>query len=211
MDNNTLLDNSSPRVAEPTEELRSLLDEMVTVTRTRTSRLRTVPIAVSGFGAAVALGLAGTAAATVVMHYTNANVPDSTQAAQFSWTSAQGHACTVSVNVGPRPDSDPNYSSSQSAALIAAQDWMSSFAVSQINIPDAERTWLSSMHRSQTSYPNSVDGAWSVAELERKYTGDELEKYAVMDAATTDLANHLESSGYALRSLNSGFGAECDE
>jgi len=211
VDHNVLLDNSSPRVAEPTPELRSLLDEMVTVTRPRARRLRAVPVAASGFGAALALGVAGTAAAAVVMHYTNANVPDSTQTGQFSWTSAQGHACTLRVSVGPRADSDPNYSSSQSAALNAAQGWMNSFDVSRITIPEAERTWLNTMHRTQTGNPNSANGTWSVAELERTYAGDELERYAVMDAATTDLSSYLKASGYALRSLNSGVGTECDE
>jgi hypothetical protein len=211
VDPNTLLDNSSPRVAEMTPALRLLLDEMVTVNRSRRRRLRVVPLAASGLAAAAAPGVAGTVAAAIVMHYTNANVPDATESGHFSWTSAAGHACAVNVQVGPRPDSDPNYSDSQDAALSATHDWIASFDVSVIDIPRAETSWLRVMQRTQLGNPDSADGKWSAADLASRFTGDELEKYAVIDATTRYLSSYLESKGYTLQSLNSGVGAECDE
>ena len=210
MDPNTLLDNSSPRVAEMTPELHSLLDEMVTANRPQPRRLRAVPLAASGLVAAAALGVAGTAAAAIVMHYTNANVPDATESGHFSWTSAAGHACTLQVDAGPRADSDRNYSDAQAAALSATHDWIASFDVSTIDISSAEASWLRGMERSQIGNPASADGKWSASELARRFTGDELEKYAVVDAVNHDLSSYLESRGYNLRSLTHGFGAVCD-
>ena len=64
-DPNTLLDEASPRVAEMTPELRSLLDEMVSVTRPRSRRPTRLALTAGGLGAAVVLGVAGTAAASI--------------------------------------------------------------------------------------------------------------------------------------------------
>ncbi len=204
MDPNTLLDEASPRVAELTPGLRSLLDEMVSATRPRPRRTKRRALTAGGLGVGVALGVAGAAAASVVMHYTLANVPDSTEGASFAWTLASGHECTLDVQVGPRADADPNYSSSQDEALAAARDWMTSFDIGSIDVQRAEREWLGLMQRTQVGSP-------SAAELAEKFSGDELEKYAIVNAATSRLADYLTDRGYDPRSLNSGTGLGCDQ
>jgi hypothetical protein len=204
VDPNTLLDEASPRVADLTPELRSLLDEMVWVTRPRSRRAKRRALTGAGLGVGVALGVAGTAAASVIMHYTFVNVPDSTESARFSWTLASGHECTLNMQVGPRADEDPRYSSSQDKALAAARDWMASFDIGSVDVQDAEREWLRIMQRTEVGSP-------SVAELSQKFSGDELEKYALVNAATTGLADYLTDRGYDPRSLNSGAGLGCAE
>lgn len=204
MDPNTLLDEASPRVAELTPELRSLLDEMVSATRPRPRRAKSRALTAGGLGVGVALGLAGVAAASVVMHYTFANVPDSTESASFAWTLASGHECTLDMQVGPRADADPNYSSSQDEALAAARDWMASFDIASIDVQRAEREWLRLLKHTQVGSP-------SAAELSQKFSGDELEKHAIMNAATSRLADYLTDRGYDPRSLNSGAGLGCEQ
>lgn len=202
MDPNAVLDDAAPRVAETTPELLSLLDDMVRTYRPTVRRRGRLAVTGGALGATVVLGFAGAAAAAAVMHYTNANVPDSTESSSFTWTSSAGNTCTVTVQAGPRPDSDPNYSTSQGDALSAVHEWMGSFDVAAVDIAQAEKTWLQSMHRSQADHP-------STAGLSRRFTGDELERYAVTDAATRALSDYLASRGFALRSLNTGVGAEC--
>lgn len=118
----------------------------------------------------------------------------------------RGHECTLDMQVGPRADEDPNYSSSQNEALSAARDWMASFDISSVDIQRAENDWLRHLQRIWVGNPNTADGSWSVAALSQKFWGDELEKYAVMNAATSRLAGYLEDRGFELRSLNSGRG-----
>jgi hypothetical protein len=204
VDPNTLLDEASPRVAELTPELRSLLDEMVSATRPRSRRTKRRALTAGGLGVGLSLGVVGVAAASVVMHYTFANVPDSTESASFAWRLASGHECTLDVEVGPRPDADPNYSSSQDEALAAARDWMASFEIGSIDVQRAEGEWLRLMQRTQVGRP-------SAAELSETFSGDELEKYAIVNAATSRLADYLTDRGYDPRSLNSGTGVGCDQ
>lgn len=138
------------------------------------------------------------------MHYTFANVPDSTESASFSWTLASGRECTLDMQVEPRADEDPGYSSSQDEALAAARDWMASFDIGLIDVQGAEREWLRLMQRTEVGNP-------SVAELSQKFSGDELEKYALVNAATSGLADYLIDRDYDPRILNSSAGLECDE
>ena len=81
---------------------------------------------------------------------------------------------------------------------------MTSFDIGVIDVQGAEREWLRLMQRTEVGNP-------SVAELSQEFSGDELEKYALVNAATSGLADYLTDRGYDPRILTSGAGLECDE
>ena len=81
---------------------------------------------------------------------------------------------------------------------------MASFDIDSINVQRAEREWIRLMQRTEVGSPSAV-------ELSQQFSDDELEKYAVVNAATSELAGYLTDRGYDPRSLNSGAGLGCDQ
>ena len=199
----TRLSDAAPRV-DRSPEVDALLSDLVRATRPATSR----PRRFARFGGVAALGGAlaatGAAAAAGVLVYTNATVPDPAPAGSFGYTSTDGTACTISVDFGPRPVSDPHYTPAQESALAAAQAWAADFDLGSLDRDEATETWL--RHLTDIS-----PGSPSATELRAHFSAEQLERDALVYATKRSYEQELAERGYDARSLNAGVGAQCGD
>jgi len=122
----------------------------------------------------------------------------------FPWASDSGVQCQVVANFEPRETMDPNYSPTQDAALVSAQQWASSFVLDDIDQSVADAAFLDYLGQVSVDHP-------SRAELEANFHGDELHKHALLWELDKRADQHLRDAGFKPRSLNGGVGMKCAE
>lgn len=195
MDLDAMLDEAAPPLADRSPELTGLLDELVAATRPVVSRRRRRRAALVGgaVGIAGVLGLGGAAAAGIG--------PDLVQGL-FPWTSDGGTSCELVASFEPRAPGDPNYSSSQAAAMASAEEWVASFDLGSVDQNAAEERWFRYLEDVSVGDPTR-------AELEETFQGQDLETHALILEATRRLERHLADRGFDLRSLDGGVGVQC--
>jgi hypothetical protein len=196
MDLDTMLQAAAPRVADRCDSTLELLDRLVIETaaagNARRGR-RTMVVTSAAVIGVVAFG--GAAAAGVGPAFVQG---------LFPWASDSGVQCQVVANFEPRETMDPNYSPTQDAALVSAQQWASSFDLDDIDQSVADAAFLDYLGQVSVDHP-------SRAELEANFHGDELHKHALLWELDKRADQHLRDAGFKPRSLNGGVGMKCAE